>query len=120
MRISVPSMGNRGLEEEVSPHFGRAPFFTIYDTTTEKVVEIVQNTSQHMGGIGYPPELMRAHRVAVMLCSGLGPRAVQMFEQLGIQVYVGAMGTVENTINAWKRGNLQEATDETVCKEHRH
>jgi len=119
MRISVPSMGNKGLEEEISLHFGRAPFFTIYDSETEKV-EIVQNTSQHMGGQGYPPEIMHAHRVDVMLCSGLGSRAVQMFEQLGIMVYCGAMGTVKDTIDTWKRGELQEATDETVCKEHRH
>jgi predicted Fe-Mo cluster-binding NifX family protein len=119
MKISVPSMGNKGLEEEISPHFGRAPIFTIYDTETEKV-EILQNTSQHMGGSGLPPELMHAHGIDIMLCSGLGPRAVQMFEQLGIMVYVGAKGSVSDTIEAWKRGVLQEATDETVCKEHRH
>jgi predicted Fe-Mo cluster-binding NifX family protein len=119
MRISVPSMGNKGLEEEVSPHFGRAPIFTIYDTETEKV-EIVPNTSQHLGGTGYPPEIMHANGVDVMLCSGLGSRAVHMFEQLGIMVYVGAMGTVKDAIDTWKRGELQEATDETACKEHRH
>ncbi|MFX1519379.1 MAG: NifB/NifX family molybdenum-iron cluster-binding protein [Promethearchaeota archaeon] len=119
MRISVPSMGTKGLAEEVSPHFGRAPIFTIYDTETEKV-EVVPNTSTHMGGQGYPPELMHVNRVDIMLCSGLGPRAVQMFEQLGIRVYVGAMGTVKTTIDAWKNGTLQEATDENVCKEHRH
>lgn len=119
MRISVPSMGNKGLNDEVSAHFGRAPYFIIWDSETDKV-EILQNTSQHMGGVGYPPELMHTNRVDIMLCSGLGPRAVQMFEQLGIRVYVGAMGTVKTTIDAWKNGTLQEATDETVCKEHRH
>ena len=119
MRISIPSMGNKGLEEQVSPHFGRAPVFTIYEIESEKV-EIVPNTSQHMGGTGLPPELMHAHRVNIMLCSGLGQRAIQMFEQLGIRVYVGAMGTVKTTIDAWKTGTLQEATDETACKEHSH
>jgi predicted Fe-Mo cluster-binding NifX family protein len=119
MRLSVPSMGNKGLDEHVSPHFGRAPVFTIYETESEKV-EIVPNTSQHMGGVGYPPELMHAHKVDIMLCSGLGPRAIQMFEQFGIRVYVGAMGTVKTTIDAWKNGTLQEATDETACKEHSH
>jgi len=119
MRISVPSMGNKGLSEQISPHFGRAPVFTIYEMESEKV-EILPNTSQHMGGTGYPPEIMHAYRVDIMLCSGLGPRAVDMFEKLGIMVYVGATGTVKNAIDAWKNGNLQEATDETVCREHKH
>ena len=112
-------MGNKGLNDEVSPHFGRAPYYTIWDSETSEV-ETVPNTSQHMGGQGYPPELMHAHEVDVMLCSGLGPRAVQMFEKFAIRVYVGAMATVKDTIDAWKTGNLQEATDETVCKEHKH
>lgn len=119
MRISVPSMGNKGLNDEVSPHFGRAPYYTIWDSETGEV-EIVPNISMHMGGQGYPPELMHVHGVDVMLCSGLGPRAVDMFEQLGIRVYVGAMGTVKDTIDAWKNDNLQEATDENACREHRH
>jgi len=119
MRISVPSMGNKGLDDMVGQHFGRVPYYAVFDTETDKV-EIVDNTSTHMGGQGYPPELLHAHKVDVMLCSGLGQRAVEMFEQLGIMVYVGAMGTVKDTIEAWKRGELQEVTDETVCKEHSH
>lgn len=121
MRISVPSMGNKGLDDMVGQHFGRVPTYTIYDTETDKV-EIVDNTSMHMGGQGYPPELLHSHKVDVLLCSGLGQRAVDMFEQLGIMVYVGAgaMGTVKDAIDAWKRGELQEVTDETVCKEHSH
>jgi len=119
MRISVPSMGNKGLEDMIGQHFGRVPTYTIWDSETEKV-EIVPNTSEHMGGTGLPPELMNAHKVDIMLCSGLGQRAVKMFEELGIMVYVGAMGTVKDTIEAWKRGELQEVTDETACQEHRH
>ena len=119
MRISVPSMGNKGLEDMVGQHFGRVPTYTIWDSETENV-EVVSNTSEHMGGIGLPPELMNAHKVDIMLCSGLGQRAVQMFENFGIMVYVGAMGTVKDAIEAWKRGELQEVTDETACQVHRH
>ncbi len=55
-----------------------------------------------------------------MLCGGLGPKAVTMFEQFGIDVFVGAQGTVRDAIEAWKQGSLMEATDENACREHRH
>jgi predicted Fe-Mo cluster-binding NifX family protein len=119
MKIGVPTLGTRGLSEEVSPHFGRAPTFTIYDSETGKT-EVVDNTSEHMGGVGKPPQLLMEHGAHTMLCSGLGPRAVHMFESYGIRVFVGASGTVQDSIDLWKEGILQEATDENACKMHRH
>jgi predicted Fe-Mo cluster-binding NifX family protein len=119
MKIVMPTLGKSGLSEEISPHFGRAPTFTIYDTETEDI-DIVENTSDHMGGVGKPPLLLREHGANVMLCSGLGPKAVHMFESFGIRVYVGASGTVQDTIDLWNEGILQEATDENACKMHRH
>ena len=119
VRVCVPTMGNKGLEEDVGEHFGRASTFTIVNLSTNEV-KIIPNTSEHMGGTGKPPEIMAKAGVDVMLCSGLGPRAIQMFEEQGVEVFVGASGTVTNAIKAWKAGKLQEATDENACKEHRH
>ena len=119
VKVCVPTMGNNGLKEYVSEHFGRAPTFTIVDLSTNEV-KIIPNTSEHMGGIGKPPELIAGAQVDVMLCSGLGPRAIQMFEQQGVEVFVGARGTVKEAIKAWKEGRLQEATDANACKMHRH
>jgi predicted Fe-Mo cluster-binding NifX family protein len=107
------------MDEYVSEHFGRAPTFTIVDLTANEV-KIIPNTSEHMGGSGYPPEIMASEGVDAMLCSSLGPRAIQMFEQYGIEVYVGAYGTVRNAIQAWQAGKLQVATDENACRMHRH
>ncbi len=119
MKIGVPTLGNRGLSEQVSPHFGRAPTFTVVDEETGGV-EVLDNTSEHMGGVGKPPEMLQQHNVDLMLCSGLGPRAVHMFESYGIRVFVGASGTVRDSLDLWREGILQEATDENACKMHRH
>jgi len=119
MKVAVPTMGKNGLNDEVSPHFGRAPTFTIVDTETNEV-KVINNTSQHTGGQGYPPEIMQKEGTEVMLCSGLGPRAITMFETFGIEVFVGASGTVKNAIAMWKDGKLQEATDANACRDHRH
>jgi len=119
VKVCVPTMGNNGLKEYVSEHFGRAPTFTIVDLSTNEV-KTIPNTSEHMGGIGKPPEIIAGTGADVMLCSGLGPRAIQMFEQQGVEVFVGARGTVMDAIKAWKEGILQEATDANACKLHRH
>ncbi|MFX1534018.1 MAG: NifB/NifX family molybdenum-iron cluster-binding protein [Promethearchaeota archaeon] len=110
-------MGNKGLDEQVGQHFGRVPTYTIVDMETNKV-EIISNTSTHGGGSGYPPEIIRKTGADIMLCGGLGRRAISMFENMGIMVYVGAQGTVKNTLQMYKEGHLQPATDENACREH--
>jgi predicted Fe-Mo cluster-binding NifX family protein len=118
MKIAIPTLGNRGLNETVGEHFGRVPTYTLIDTETNEV-RIIQNTSHHLGGEGYPPELLAKNGVEIMLCSGLGRRAIQMFEQFGIEVYVGAYGTVKDVIEMWKNNKLELATDENACRQHK-
>ena len=117
MKICVPTMGKRGLDEQVGEHFGRVPTYTVVDTET-KEVNIIDNTSEHMGGRGYPPDIIAKTGTQAMLCSGLGRRAITMFEDLGIMVYVGANGTVRDALLMWKEGQLQPATDENACRQH--
>jgi predicted Fe-Mo cluster-binding NifX family protein len=117
MKVCIPTMGNKGLNEYVGEHFGRVPTYTLVDIKTNEV-NIIDNTSEHAGGIGYPPEIIAKTGADIMLCGGLGRRAIGMFEELGIMVYVGASGTVQDAIQMWKDGKLQPATDETACKQH--
>lgn len=119
MRIAIPSMGKDGLKNQVCPHFGRAPTYTILDTDTGSV-EVIDNSAEHFGGAGKAPELVQRIGADVVLCSGVGPMAVKMFENLGIRAFVGASGSVESTIEAYNSGRLQEATDENACAQHRN
>ncbi|MBN2014966.1 MAG: NifB/NifX family molybdenum-iron cluster-binding protein [Candidatus Altiarchaeota archaeon] len=119
MKVAIPTTGHKGLDDEVSPHFGRAPTYTIVDTETDEV-KIVDNTSEHMGGSGKPPEIMHGEGVGILLCSGLGQRAIWMFEQSGIEVFVGTTGTVRDALSLWRSGRLQKATEANACRESRH
>ena len=117
MKICIPTMGDKGLDDQVGEHFGRVPTYTLIDTETNEV-KVFNNSSEHMGGTGYPPEIIAQTGAEVMLCGGLGRRAVAMFEELGIMVYVGANGSVKDAVQLWKSGKLQQATDENACKQH--
>ncbi len=105
MRVCVPSAGGGGLEDLVGEHFGRSPTYTIYDTETG-AVEVLPNTSEHMGGVGLPAELLAQAGVDVVICSGIGRRAVELLESYGIEVVTGASGTVGEAIRAWREGRL--------------
>ena len=119
MRLCIPSETKGGLNDQLGYHFGRVPSYTIYDNNT-KDVEIVQNTSSHMGGTKLPAELLQEHNIDVIICGGLGRRAIQLFEQFGIEVYIGAQGTVGDTIELYNNNKLQMATDRDACQEHKY
>ncbi|NQT97051.1 MAG: NifB/NifX family molybdenum-iron cluster-binding protein [Candidatus Marinimicrobia bacterium] len=117
MIVCIPTNGNNGLKDTVGEHFGRVPYYTVVDTESDSV-ETLSNTSEHGGGSGYPPEIMARAGVEVMLCGGLGRRAIMLFEEMGIMVYVGARGTVSNAIEQWKNNQLAAATDKNACEQH--
>ena len=117
MKLCIPTMGNGGLNEKVGEHFGRVPTYTVVDLDTDEV-KVVPNTSHHMGGQGDPPEIMAREGVTIMICQGLGRRAISMFEALGIDVYIGASGTVQEAVGAFKQGNLQKASASDGCGKH--
>ena len=71
-----------------------------------------------MGGQGYPPEIVRAAGAKVMVTGGLGRKAVEMFEEFGIMVYVGASGSVKDALKLYNGGHLEAATDENACAGH--
>ena len=118
LRIAVPTEGKGGLESRVSDHFGRCETYTLLDEGGN-VIEVIENTSRHMGGSGLPPELIKKHSVDVLLCKGIGHKAISMFEQLGIDVYVCQAETVGDIFNLWKNKQLGKAGPGDACKSER-
>ncbi|MFW6040256.1 MAG: NifB/NifX family molybdenum-iron cluster-binding protein [Thermoplasmatota archaeon] len=116
MRVSIPCMGDDGLKERISSHFGRAPYFAIFDIETEDL-RFVPNESEHMGGSGKPPRIMDEEDVDIMLTANLGRRAIALFEEIGIKVYCGAEGTIQETLDQWEEGKLEEATKNKACEQ---
>jgi predicted Fe-Mo cluster-binding NifX family protein len=119
MKICIPTMGESGMQEAICQHFGRAPTFTIIDVDSGDI-KVLPNVSEHMGGTGLPTETIFAEGVQVMIVGGLGPKAVQAFNQAGVEVFVGAAGTVKDAIDDWRAKMLKRADLDNACREHRH
>ncbi len=117
MRVCVPSSGSGGLDDYLGDHFGRVPTYTIVNTDTGEV-EVISNQSEHMGGSGLPADLLAQEGVDTLICAGLGRRAINLFNQHGITVYVGASGTVKEAIEEWRGDRLSEASESDACRRH--
>ncbi len=109
MKICVPTVGLDGLNDTVAQHFGRAASFTFIDTETDKI-DIIPK-----GGMGPPLELIAEEGTNVVICSGLGIKAVNVLKRFGIDIFVYASGTVRGAIALWQKGLLEKATNHNVC-----
>ncbi|MFA5406576.1 MAG: NifB/NifX family molybdenum-iron cluster-binding protein [Candidatus Nanoarchaeia archaeon] len=111
MKLVIPTNG-----AIVAEHFGHCKTYTFLDENG-KLIEVIKNTSEHMGGVGLPPELMKAHDADILLCRGIGLRAIKLCNSLGIKVYIGQASTINELFNLWENNKLTEAGDEAACSE---
>ena len=118
MKIVVPTNSKKGLEDEVAEHFGRCATYTFLDQDGN-FLEVIDNSSEHMGGSGLPPELMKSHGANILLCQGLGSRALMLCHQFGIDVYVSRAKTVKDIFEMWKNNKIKKADFDDVCAEHK-
>lgn len=117
MKIAIPSMDDTGLQAAVASHFGQASFFTIVDPDTVEVT-VQPNTGHHGDGQQTPATDIADAGATAVLCGGLGRRAVRFFAEAGIEVYMDAQGTVQEAIDAHRRGELPAATEAAACPGH--
>ena len=117
MKIAFPTMDTNGLDAILADHFGRAPAFVIIDINSEQV-QTIPNNSNHFGGTASPPEFLKNQGITALVCKGLGRKAIDLFQQLGIQVYMTREYKVQEAFSSFKEQNLKEASKDDGCKGH--
>lgn len=113
MEICVTASGE-GLDAAVDPRFGRAPFFVFVDPETGAVASVPNEGLARDHGAGVGAAAAVAGRGARVLITGhCGPRALEVLEAGGVEVYVAPGGPVREAVEAWRRGTLErlEASD---------
>ena len=115
MKLAITSTGNT-LSADMDPRFGRAAYFLIVDSDTLEfeVVENTQNLNLPQGaGIQAGKTIINQH-ASVLITGNCGPKAFQVLSQAGVDIKIGASGSIDSVIQAFKRGELQSASDANV------
>ncbi|MBC8507870.1 MAG: NifB/NifX family molybdenum-iron cluster-binding protein [Anaerolineales bacterium] len=111
MRIAISSNDNIGLESKVSHHFGRCPYFVLVDVNNgnSQEFQVIENPFFQQHTPGQVPQFINQQHADVMICGGMGRRAIAFFEAFGIATATGADGTVATTLERYLKGELPEA-----------
>jgi predicted Fe-Mo cluster-binding NifX family protein len=106
--IAIASLNEQGLEGEVSAHFGRCPFYTLIRIDEGAVTHcrVVPNPHADQHVPGTMPSFIHRLGTDVILAGGMGPRAIRMFGDLGIEVVTGAVGATSAVLAAYLSGEL--------------
>lgn len=110
MKLAITSTGNN-LSADMDPRFGRAAYFIIVDSETldYSVVENAQSLNLPQGAGIQAGKTIINQQASVLITGNCGPKAFQVLSQAGIDIKIGASGSIENVIQAFKRGELQSA-----------
>jgi predicted Fe-Mo cluster-binding NifX family protein len=110
MRIAA-STDKGGLDDIVTPQFGRTPSFTIveFDGSIRSVEVVINAASKQSGGAGIAAsQLMVDRGVEVVLTGNVGPKAMNVLKAANIRIYRADGLKVEEAVKKLAKGELEE------------
>jgi predicted Fe-Mo cluster-binding NifX family protein len=112
LKIAVAS--DNGM---VTQHFGHCEGFMVFDAENGQIVksEVVASPGHRPG---FLPVFLSDLGVNVIISGGMGGGAIDIFNEKGIEVVIGASGEAKEVVEAYLSGNLTSTG--SVCKEHQH
>ena len=114
MKICVSASSN-SLDANVDSRFGRCPYFVIVDSETMKF-DVVSNDSTnaaHGAGIQAAQTIVNSG-CKVVITGNVGPNAFNVLSTTGIKVITGVSGKINEALEKYKNGELQETANPTV------
>ena len=109
MKICVCATGPN-LDSQVSPVFGRCPYFLIIDSKTEEFKAVPNPALQAGRGAGVgASQLAASEGATAVICGNFGPNASSVLQMSGIKIYPGVFGlTIKQAIEKYNQGELKE------------
>ena len=108
MRIGIAAESDMGLQARVSRHFGRCSHYVLVDVEDGRVKELstidnpFHNAHEEPGRV---PSFIRDQGVDVIIAGSMGGQAMGFFMGFGIQVIIGAEGSVQENIDKFLSGH---------------
>lgn len=112
MKIAVASD-----KDMVSEHFGYCEDFSIFEADKGQIIksELIANPGHKPG---FLPNFLNDKGVNVIISGGMGGGAIDIFNEKGIEVIVGAEGNIRNVADLYLQGILKSTG--SVCHDHHH
>lgn len=113
-RIVIPVIDEKGVDSQLSEHFGRAPFFSVFILDDNGKVlshKTVPNESEHFGGVGFPPDRILQLNPDAVITYGMGPRALARFQNAKVAVLRANASLARDVLLAYTRDKLEEMTE---------
>ncbi|MFH1594303.1 MAG: NifB/NifX family molybdenum-iron cluster-binding protein [Candidatus Omnitrophota bacterium] len=107
MKLGITLEDERGIDGNVSLHFGQCKYFLIADIEGKKVAcsKVVPNTAVHGGGGCVAVDEILKHNITHVISGGMGMGAQNKFAQAGVKVF-GYSGKVKDAVDALIKNNL--------------
>ena len=114
MKIVITSTGEN-LDSEVDRRFGRCKYFLLVETDSMEFESISNESVMASGGAGIKAAQTIANTGAKAVVTGnVGPNAFQTLTAAGLKIFTGASGTVKESIEKYKNGQLNETSSANV------
>ncbi len=112
MKIAVSCSG-----ATIWAHFGHCENFMVYETTDQSITaeSSVPNPGHRPG---FLPNFLADMGVQVIISGGMGGGAVDIFNERGVEVVLGAQGDAKAAVVAYLAGEL--VSTGSICHEHAH
>ena len=101
MKVCIPKS-----DLKVSRHFGKAPEFALVVVEQNKIVSagVVPNPGREKVKV---PVYIAAFGVTHVIAAGIGNPAAAILDDAGIEVYSGAMGSIDTVLERFLKGELK-------------
>ncbi len=107
MKVAIAKEGDM-----VSEHFGHCAEYVVFVIEESKITsqEILKSPGHEPGKL---PPFLASHKVTHVLAGGMGPRAVDLFCENNIEVFLGVRGRIETVIKDFLAGKIGQG--ESSC-----
>lgn len=107
VKVAIPCDGSK-----VAGHFGRCEKYVLFNEESGELKSRSEiKAPAHKPG--FLPKFLKGKGVQKIVCQGIGPRAVNLFNQMGIDVVAGVSGEIDSVIDKYLKGELEGS--ESTC-----
>ncbi|MCF7923738.1 MAG: NifB/NifX family molybdenum-iron cluster-binding protein [Candidatus Izimaplasma sp.] len=101
----------------ITQHFGHCDYFVVYNISEKEIISstVIKNPPHKKG---YLPKFLKENEVDVVITGGIGKMAADLLTELDIECYMNVDGEIQEVVNDFINGKLEQ--NQEPCLEGKH